>query len=265
VIDRVQSQNCDEKVPVCHCRQCGHYSLFPFQYQAQKAFEWDGVDYYLQDSERRQRAAAQVLDRLYAAYSKVNGRKPESLVDAGCAIGLALPLAERRGLRAVGVEPESRLAKYGRGKLCVDIRHGLLKDIDFSGESFDLVYCEQVLEHIHDPAAFVSLLKNLLAPGGCLYIGVPPVFPLNRLTTFMIRKLRLPIPTSVIANIFHDPDEHISVFTRRSIRRLAADSGLHLENLPLTLPTLTIKRAMKRLLTLGSSSGNFLLSVKKQA
>ena len=260
VIDQIETPNCKQPVPVCHCKACGHYSLFPTQYQQQKAFEWDGVDYYLQDQERRRASAGQVLDRLCAAFHTANGLKPQSFLDAGCAIGLTLSLAQVRGMKAVGIDPEARLAEYGREHLGADIRHGMLNELDFSGETFDLVYCEQVLEHVDDPAIFISRLKDLLAPGGCLYIGVPPVFPLNRLSTLLIRKLRLPILDSVLINIFHDPDEHISVFTRRSMERLAADAGLHLEILPLTASTLTPRRVVKHILALGSSPGAYLLS-----
>ena len=260
VIDRIETPNCEQRVPVCHCKACGHYSLFPTQYQQQKAFEWDGVDYYLRDNECRWASTGQVLDRLCAAFHKANGIKPTSFLDAGCAIGLSLPMAEARSMRSVGIEPEAKLVKYGREQLGAEIRHGLLKDIDLCGETFDLVYCEQVLEHVDDPAAFIARLRILLAPGGYLYIGVPPVFPLNRLSTFIIRKLGLPIPSSVLMNIFHDPDEHISAFTRRSMERLAADSALQLEILPLTVATLTIRRAIKHFLTLGSSPGTYLLS-----
>jgi hypothetical protein len=103
-------------------------------------------------------------------------------------------------------------------------------------------------------------LHRLLAPGGLIYIGVPPVFPLNRLSTFMIRKLHAPLPANAVTNRFHDPDEHINVFTRRSMYRLARDCGLQVRPLPLTWGTLTIRRAAKLLLTAGASSGAFLLS-----
>ena len=170
-------------------------------------------------------------------------------------------------MQAVGVEPESRLAEYGRSQFGVDIRHGLLQDIDLPRAGFDLIYCEQVLEHIENPAGFLLQLKGLLAPGACLYVGVPPVFPLNRLSSMIIRKrganpCGLPIGDAALTNIFHDPDEHINVFTRRSLQYLADHSGMQLDKLPLTLSTLTVRRIIKQLLTLGSSPGSFLLTLK---
>jgi SAM-dependent methyltransferase len=260
IIDRIKSPNNDRVVPVCYCRNCGHFSLFPTRYQQQKAYEWDGVGYYLEGIERRRKVAGQVLERLARAYQRANGSMPESFLDAGCAIGLSLQVATDRGMRAIGIEPESRLAEYGCQTLGVDVRHGKLDELNFPGTGFDLIFCEQVLEHVHRPAEFLQQLKGLLTEGGQLYIGVPPVFPLNRLSTFMIRKMRIPLPAPAMTNIFHDPDEHISVFTRSSMRRLANDAGMHLDILPLTLSTLTPRRVIKRILTAGSSPGTYLMT-----
>lgn len=262
VTDRIKSPNCSELVPVCFCRACGHYSLFPIQYLQQKLFEWEGIDYYLADADRRKQVAHRVISALSKSYEQANGRPAKNILDAGCALGLALAVAADMGLEAVGVEPERRLAEYGRVNLGVDIRTGLLGQVEMQQASFDLIFCEQVLEHIENPAQFLTNLKGYLKPGGQLYIGVPPVCPLNRLTTFMIRKLKIPLPVSVLTNIFHDPDEHINVFSRQSIKQLAASSDLDIRVLPFSLSEANPRRLLKQLLCLGASPGTFLLSHK---
>ena len=260
LVERIDSPNCDQPVPVYRCPDCGHFSLFPDQYQQQKAFDWDGVDYYLHDIERRRRASKQVIDRLYNAFSKANGRRPGNFLDAGCAIGLALEIAEAKGLQATGVEPETRLADYGIEHLGVDIRKGMLGQVALTAGAFDLVFCEQVLEHVPNPPQFVQALKRQLAPDGMLYIGVPPVLPINRFSTFLLRKLKLPVPDTVLTNIFHDPDEHINVFTRQSMQKLASNCNMNLEVLPLGISQLTARRVLKHVLALGSSPGTYILS-----
>lgn len=259
VIDRIDSPNCEQPVPVCRCGRCGHFSLFPTQYQQQKAFEWDGVDYYLRNLDRREAATSQVLERLTAAYVSANGKKPASFLDVGCALGWSLRLAEEKGLRATGIEPEARLAEYGRDVLAVDVRHGKIGSGLAGNEVFDLVYCEQVLEHVGSPPDFLLHLKKRLAPRGLLYLGVPPLFPLIRMTTFLARKAKLPLPNSAMTDIFHDPDEHISVFSRRSMHHLAGLAGLRIRPLPLTRATITTKRVAKHLLASGANPGTWLL------
>jgi 2-polyprenyl-3-methyl-5-hydroxy-6-metoxy-1,4-benzoquinol methylase len=265
IIDRIASPNCDQPVPVCHCRRCHHFSLFPDQYQGQKAFEWDGVNYYLDGLERRKSVSAQLIGRLIRAYRLANGSRPESFLDAGCALGWSLAEARRQGLEPVGVEPEIRLADYGRATFGVDIRHGKLSKTDLGTKQFDLVYCEQVLEHVQAPADFLGQLAGLLAPCGQMYIGVPPLFPLNRMTTHAIRKLNLVAADTPLSNVFHDPDEHISVFSGRSMRTLARNQGLEIRPLPLAGAPLKPGRLARQLLALGANPGTWLLTHMAQA
>jgi SAM-dependent methyltransferase len=44
--------------------------------------------------------------------------------------------------------------------------HGSLESIPVEDESFDVVLCTQVLEHVDDPAAAVRELHRVVAPGG---------------------------------------------------------------------------------------------------
>lgn len=259
IIDRIRSPNCDEPVPACKCRGCGHLSLYPEQYQAQKAFEWDGLDYYLRDLGRREAVTGQLLDRLCAAYRRAHGREPRSFLDAGCALGWSLRLASMRGMEAVGIEPEARLAAYGRETLGLDVRHGRIGEVGTDNARFELVYCEQVLEHVESPPAFLRRLAECMAPHGLLYVGVPPAFPLNRATTYLLRKTPLPVPDNALTNLFHDPDEHVSVFSGRSMRRLAADAGLMARPLPMTRSTRTARRLLKAALAAGANPGTWLL------
>jgi len=263
VIDRIKTPNCEEPVPVCFCKECRHYSLFPTQYQQQKSFAWDCVNYYLGDADRRKQVADRVINKIYAAYLKTNHKPPQRFLDAGCAIGLSLPIAQAMGMQTVGIEPESRLAEYGCTQFSVDIRHGMLGEVDLEPNSFDLIFCEQVLEHVDDPGLFLRNLNKLLAPGGQLYIGVPPVFPLNRFTTLLTRKTGLVLAGAALTNIFHDPDEHISVFSLHSMRRLAKDCDLDVKILPLGFKNIKLRTVIKHLLAFGSSPGTFLLASRK--
>lgn len=47
---------------------------------------------------------------------------------------------------------------------------------DIPDNSFDVVICEQVLEHLHELGTPIRTLERLLWPGGTLFVGVP-IFP----------------------------------------------------------------------------------------
>lgn len=49
--------------------------------------------------------------------------------------------------------------------------------IPFEAGSFDGVLCNQVLEHVFDPASFLLEIARVIAPGGKLILSVPFVWP----------------------------------------------------------------------------------------
>ncbi len=110
-------------------------------------------------------------DRLETLESLLAGRR--RLLDAGCGAGSFLSLAQRRGWRALGVEPSPHAADHCRGQ-GLDVVQAFLtaETLDALGP-FDAVYAGQLLEHLPDPAATVALLAGALEPGGVLCACVP--------------------------------------------------------------------------------------------
>jgi SAM-dependent methyltransferase len=51
-----------------------------------------------------------------------------------------------------------------------------IADLPFTDNSVDAVICEEVLEHVPNPAAVVSEMLRVLKPGGLVYVVVPFVF-----------------------------------------------------------------------------------------
>jgi ubiquinone/menaquinone biosynthesis C-methylase UbiE len=50
---------------------------------------------------------------------------------------------------------------------------GEAEALPFENDSFDLVYCSHVLEHVKDEVASLKEMKRVLKPGGTLIIGMP--------------------------------------------------------------------------------------------
>jgi 2-polyprenyl-3-methyl-5-hydroxy-6-metoxy-1,4-benzoquinol methylase len=61
---------------------------------------------------------------------------------------------------------------------CVDVA-ARGESIPFVDESFELVLCTQVLEHVSRPSDVVTELHRVLKPGGIAFISVPAVFPIH--------------------------------------------------------------------------------------
>ena len=76
--------------------------------------------------------------------------------------------------------------------------------------TYDVVICEQVLEHVLDPRAAAANLRGLCAPGGHVVVSTP----------FLIRVHELPA--------YGMPD--LWRFTPRGLRRLLEDAGLEVDS-----------------------------------
>ncbi len=95
-----------------------------------------------------------------------------SILDIGCGTGAFLNTMKQAGWDAAGLEPdetarENALELYG---LELDSSEKLFL---LPGESFDAITMWHVLEHVHDQHAYINQIKNLLKPGGKLFIAVP--------------------------------------------------------------------------------------------
>ena len=108
-------------------------------------------------------------------YLKFAGNEPQDILDVGCAQGtLALLLAER-GHRVVAVDLRPEFLEYaGSRHTSGDIRfiQANVLDGDIPG-LYDLVFANQIIEHLVYPERLLQCLKSRLKPGGRLVVTTP--------------------------------------------------------------------------------------------
>lgn len=133
-------------------------------------------------------------------------------LDVGCGSGRMLTFMRDRGWTVAGVEIDPELSR----RLDVPIHCGDLTDCDFTAASFDVVHLSHVLEHLGDPAAALSRARDLLAPGGRLYLRLPDAggFAARR---FRERWFGLDAP------------RHLCTFTRATAARIVEEAGFRVE------------------------------------
>jgi 2-polyprenyl-6-hydroxyphenyl methylase/3-demethylubiquinone-9 3-methyltransferase len=95
------------------------------------------------------------------------------LLDIGCGGGLLSEPMARLGADVVGVDAAARNIPVARihaeqSGLEIDYRHGTAEALAADGESFDVVLCMEVIEHVEDPPAFARTCAALLRPGGLM-------------------------------------------------------------------------------------------------
>lgn len=148
---------------------------------------------------------------LMIRYLSAPAEHQDRLLDVGCGDGEALDILRLLRWQVVGVELDGNAVESARSR-GLDVRHGDLAAAGFAKDSFDAVTSSHVIEHVHDPFAFLIEQKRVLKSGGRLVAVTPNV--------------RGPIHGKHAQHWLNlDPPRHLVVFTPASLKRLAIAAG----------------------------------------
>ena len=106
--------------------------------------------------------------------SRLGGQRFDSLLEIGCGTGKNTSFLAQIGERVQAVDFSQGMIARAREKVQAENVRFSLMDItrpwDFPDESFDLVVCNLVLEHIQDLSHVFSEAARTLQPGGHFFI-----------------------------------------------------------------------------------------------
>lgn len=91
------------------------------------------------------------------------------ILEAGC--GRKWPLNLPVSYRLVGVDPDLK-AVEARTDLD-EFQAGTLNDAEFPENSFDVIYCSYVLEHVHGVHQVLENFARWIKPGGMIVLRIP--------------------------------------------------------------------------------------------
>lgn len=200
--------------PHLRCKSCGHVFVFPRPTQQELEKFYAGDHYYEAAKAQRERLvrdAAARLDRLADLCRRF--ALPARLLDVGCASGIFLMEAAKKGWHCEGCERSEATAAQARGLSGATVHYGILEEEDIPTGPFPVVTAWEVIEHTIDPGAFLAALIRQVQPGGLIALSTPLIDGVP--ARFMGKKF--PMLT---------PPEHLSLFSRRSLAALAAAHGL---------------------------------------
>ncbi|ABB30699.1 Methyltransferase type 11 [Geobacter metallireducens RCH3] len=97
------------------------------------------------------------------------------LLDIGCSTGAFLWEASLRYWDVCGIEISDKAAEVAREKYGLAVTTGTLLESSFDDETFDVVTAWDVLEHIANPAPFLTILRRILKQGGLILLNTPNI------------------------------------------------------------------------------------------
>jgi ubiquinone/menaquinone biosynthesis C-methylase UbiE len=157
-----------------------------------------------------------------------------SVLDLGCGRGGVVELFWKDVRLAAGLDPDSPSLIEHRSP-GMPILRGAGEHLPFAGESFDLIVCLWVLEHLKEPLTVLREVRRVLRPTGHFVFLTPnlrnPLLLLNRLG-----KALPPLQRRLVPRLYgrHEADTFPVQYranTVSSLRRLALDSGLDVAQL----------------------------------
>ncbi len=103
---------------------------------------------------------------------RITGIKRGTIADIGCGTGAFLNTMKQANWHVTGFEPDEN-ARQKAFELYGLKLESIEKLFSLPGKSFDAITMWHVLEHVHDLHGTINQIKDLLKPGGKLFIAVP--------------------------------------------------------------------------------------------
>ncbi|HEX4008600.1 MAG TPA: class I SAM-dependent methyltransferase [Solirubrobacteraceae bacterium] len=94
------------------------------------------------------------------------------VLDAGCGSGRTLQELVEYGAVS-GIELSEEAAELARERALGEVEVGRLEELPWADETFDLITCLDVIEHVPDDVVALTELRRVVAPGGWLLVTVP--------------------------------------------------------------------------------------------
>ena len=102
----------------------------------------------------------------------------KEVLDVGCGDGGISVAFAKKGGNVVGLDLEEDRIELARLRALehnvkVELIVGNAENTQFKDNSFDIIVCNAVIEHVFNPEKLASEISRVLKPGGILFIDTP--------------------------------------------------------------------------------------------
>ena len=126
---------------------------------------------------RRDIQRGREIVRIIRQWTPLRGK---SVLDVGGGYGGMMISMAEQGAHVMGVEIDPERARMGKQRLAeigieCDYREADICDPVARGNigPFDVITCQDVIEHVMDPTLMIQTMSSLLKPGGIIYLQMP--------------------------------------------------------------------------------------------
>jgi ubiquinone/menaquinone biosynthesis C-methylase UbiE len=138
----------------------------------------------------------------------------DTLLDLGCGSGSFLHCLRESAWNLWGIEMSEEAAEVARGRNRATILTGDILQTSLPSDTFDVITCFHVFEHMASPREVLHKVRESLKPGGIFCVHVPNI---EAAEARIFRSYWYPL----------EPPRHLYHFSPLSLRQLARVCGLH--------------------------------------
>jgi len=146
-----------------------------------------------------------------------NNKGALRILDVGCATGSLLSSLRERRWETTGIEINEAQAEYGKRERSLDIHKKPLEEIHFPEGYFNVVNASHLIEHLNNPASFVSEVHRILVPNGHFFVTTPNI------AGFQARLFKGKWRSAIF--------DHLYLFSLKTLSRLLMDKGFAIEKI----------------------------------
>lgn len=151
-------------------------------------------------------------ERIIDDYS-ASGRHP-SFLDIGCATGRLIDAMRSRGWDVKGAEVCRQSADYGIRERNLNIHRGTVESAGYPDNSFDVVHCSHLIEHLTAPGVFMNEVARILKPGGLFIVVTPDI------SGFQARLFKSEWRSAI--------SDHMYLFSKRTLKAMMEKNGFRI-------------------------------------
>jgi 2-polyprenyl-3-methyl-5-hydroxy-6-metoxy-1,4-benzoquinol methylase len=194
-------------------------------YYANKYYQEGKGSYELEYTEEELRFFRTKLEQRFAILERSLPSKlmaaGGTMLDVGCGEGYALAFFREKGWSVKGFDFSSagimsKNPSCGDALVTGDV-FSLLKCEISAGRNYEVVWLQNVLEHVIDPIDLLAMLRTLVAPGGILVITVPNDFSI-------IQQAALDF-SHIDRQFWIAPPDHLNYFDYKSLLNTSTETG----------------------------------------